>query len=154
MIFMNYRIIKNDELYHYGVPGMRWGIRKQQEVIGRQRRHIDDHYREEVRRRRIQTAKMVGLSVATVALTAYGGYTTLRWVNSPAFRRGAVKVAKMLAKGDAFKTASYAQRINVGADALAKASLVGSLGKAVYYEGRPYVDSARSYINNKRQTRL
>ena len=151
---MNYRIIYKDELYHYGVPGMRWGIRKQREVIGRQRRYVDDHYRAEVRRRRIQTAKRVGLSVATIALTAYGGYTTLRWVNSPAFRRGAVKVAKMLAKGDALKTASYAQRINVGADALAKASLVSSLGKAVYYEGRPYVDSARSYINNKRQTRL
>lgn len=151
---MNYRIVRKDELYHYGVPGMRWGIRKQREVIGRQRRSVDDHYRAEVRRRRIQTAKMVGLSVATIALTAYGGYTTLRWVNSPAFRRGAVKVAKMLAKGDAFKTASYAQRINVGADALAKASLVGSLGKVIYDEGRPYVNSARSYINNKRQTRL
>lgn len=25
---MEYRLIRNDELYHYGVPGMRWGHRK------------------------------------------------------------------------------------------------------------------------------
>lgn len=31
---MEYRIIRKDELYHYGVPGMKWGHRKARSVGG------------------------------------------------------------------------------------------------------------------------
>ena len=38
MIFMKYKIKYSDELRHYGVKGMKWGVRKEYEPVGRSRR--------------------------------------------------------------------------------------------------------------------
>ena len=63
-----------DELYHYGVKGMKWGVRKQQ-VIGNNRRSSSQNVDVKARRKaRLKTAAKVGAIVAGTALVAYGGY--------------------------------------------------------------------------------
>lgn len=37
MIFMRYKILYNEELYHHGVKGMKWGVRKNPQEAARQR---------------------------------------------------------------------------------------------------------------------
>ena len=71
---MEYRIIYKDELYHYGVAGMKWGVRKQTPTVGRQRSFTDGHYSSEQRKARIKKAAKIGGAVAVTALAVYGGY--------------------------------------------------------------------------------
>lgn len=63
-------------LMHYGVPGMKWGVRKAPTVIGRRQR---SRTKEEssYRKKKSSTAKKVAIGAAIVggtALAAYGGY--------------------------------------------------------------------------------
>lgn len=62
-----------DELYHYGIKGMKWGVRKQRESVGGQRSYSDGHYNEQ-RRAKIKKAAKVGAAVALTAVAAYGAY--------------------------------------------------------------------------------
>ena len=57
---MNYRIIYKDELYHHGVKGMKWGVRKQPERSGSTKSG-----------KGMSTAKKVAIGVAVAA--AVGG---------------------------------------------------------------------------------
>lgn len=63
-------------LMHYGVPGMKWGVRKAPTVIGRRQR---SRTKEEssYRKKKSSTVKKVAIGAAIVggtALAAYGGY--------------------------------------------------------------------------------
>lgn len=68
-----YYIQKPDELYHYGVRGMKWGVRKQGELVGRRSSGVDSHYREQ-RRQKIKRTAVIGAAVAATALAGYGVY--------------------------------------------------------------------------------
>lgn len=73
---MEYRIVRNDELYHHGVRGMKWGVRRQASVSsGRsQNPSIRTPISSEQRKTKVKKAAKIGVAVAGAALAAYGGY--------------------------------------------------------------------------------
>ena len=74
---MEYRIVRNDELYHHGVKGMRWGVRRQPQasVNGRRQRQMQmsPEDRQAQRRKRVKRAAAIGATVAIAGLAVYGG---------------------------------------------------------------------------------
>ena len=83
---MIYYMQNPDELCHYGVKGMKWGIRKQRPLIGtpRQRRAV---YPSSMQNRKISRRRKVVRGAAVVAgtaLAAYGGYRLSKVLNTPA----------------------------------------------------------------------
>lgn len=63
-------------LMHYGVPGMKWGVRKAPTVVGRRQRYRTKD-ESSYRKKKSSTVKKVAIGAAIVggtALAAYGGY--------------------------------------------------------------------------------
>lgn len=90
----NYRIVYPNELNHYGVRGMKWGVRKQVPLIGRrhggtQKPQMNDAQRKAQRRARAKKAAIVGGSIVAASLAAYGAYkiTKIRKSNTQAVQK-------------------------------------------------------------------
>lgn len=85
--------LNEDELMHYGVPGMKWGHRKAQNyqttgirarrAAGRYENNkssADADYKKAQRRKKVKTAAKIGAAVAGTALAAYGTYKLAKYI--------------------------------------------------------------------------
>lgn len=70
---MTYKIRYSNELYHHGVRGMKWGVRRQRQVSGANQ-NLSAEQRTAIRKQRAKKAAAVGATVAVAALATYGAY--------------------------------------------------------------------------------
>ena len=80
-----------DYLMHYGIPGMKWGVRKQRVTSGKTNRRSAKNSMSEAdkkarRRRNAKIAAGVAGGVAAAALAAYGAYKFKDFVNNTNFK--------------------------------------------------------------------
>lgn len=85
-----YALVNEQELYHHGILGMKWGIRRFQKYgeggynpkhkgkyTGENKTESDE---DKARKDKIKKAAVIGAAVAGTALAAYGGYKVAKFV--------------------------------------------------------------------------
>lgn len=105
---MDYILTSNGELYHYGVKGMKWGVR-------RKKRDENDVSEKRDRRTKkpLTTGQKVAIGAAVTAgilATAYGSYTVSKAYGRQ-YARG-IKDAKQMAKSMASATKFEQETLN------------------------------------------
>lgn len=71
---MNYRIVYSNELYHHGVKGMKWGVRK--EYVPKGRKKASGSQDTEKKRKGLSRNQKIALGIAAVAVTGVVLYKT------------------------------------------------------------------------------
>lgn len=96
-------IIHNGELFHYGVPGMKWGRRKAPEVSSNQGRRSSTQNPDQAkaaRKAKIKKAVKIGAVVAGSVVAIYGIKKLKEIADRRAYDRGMEYLNKMKREAD------------------------------------------------------
>ena len=74
-----------NELYHFGVKGMKWGVRRNRSFSkGNQKKASSNKSEAQARSEKIKKAAIIGTAVAGTALAAYGTYKVSKYLKEKA----------------------------------------------------------------------
>ena len=74
-----------NELYHYGVKGMKWGVRRNRSLSkGSQKKASSNKSEAQARREKIKKAAIIGAAVVGTTLAAYGTYKASKYLKEKA----------------------------------------------------------------------
>jgi hypothetical protein len=128
----------SNELYHHGVKGMRWGVRKQ--VTSSSSSKAKSPKLSDAQKTNIKKgAKIAGKILVGAAAT----YAVVKIPNTKTYAKGVSKVSELLIKpvpGTKYlmRQAILADRINTATDYAAKAAAVGMAGTTAYKANKKY----------------
>lgn len=152
---MIYEIQNTDYFMHYGVPGMRWGHRKQRISLGRRvgrnkqvvkqsTKQAGSNSQSERRKKNVKKALKIGAAVAGTALAAYGGYKLHKFINTKSNKIQREKGEKAFNKAMETYKKVYVSNLGGGKSQLRSYS---SRGMGVHQGSTKDVQRAKQYIN-------